>query len=61
MNLKITYDDWYNINIDCVGVKGNEGLAVKNNDPASQELYDDFIEVLDEDDVYYEMVPYAMK
>ena len=57
---KETYDDWYNINIDCVGVKGNEGLAVKNNDPASQELYDDFIEVLDEDDVYYEMVPYAM-
>lgn len=34
---------------------------MKNNDPASQELYDDFIEVLDEDDVYYEMVPYAMK
>lgn len=33
---------------------------MKNNDPASQELYDDFIEVLDEDDVYYEMVPYAM-
>ena len=53
-------EDWYNINIDCVGIRGNEGLAVKNNDPASQELYDDFIEVLDEDDVYYEMVPYAM-
>ena len=33
---------------------------MKNNDPASQELYDDFIEVLDENEVYYEIVPYAM-
>ena len=52
--------EWYDINIDCIGVKGNNGLAVKNNDPLSQELYDDFIEVLDENEVYYEIVPYAM-
>ena len=56
---KGNYEDWYNINIDCVGMKGNEGLAVKNTSPLSEELYDDFIEVLDEDKVYYEMVPYA--
>ena len=56
---KDNYEDWYNINIDCIGMKGNEGLAVKNNNPLCQELYDDFIEVLDEDKVYYEMVPYA--
>ena len=54
------YDKWYDINIDCIGVRGNNGLAVKNNDPLSQELYDDFIEVLDENEVYYEIVPYAM-
>ena len=54
------YDKWYDINIDCIGVKGNNGLAVKNNDPLSQELYDDFIVVLDENEVYYEIVPYAM-
>ena len=54
------YDKWYDINIDCIGIKGNNGLAVKNNDPLSQELYDDFIEVLDENEVYYEIVPYAM-
>lgn len=56
---KGNYGDWYNINIDCVGMKGNEGLAVKNTSPLCGELYDDFIEVLDEDKVYYEMVPYA--
>lgn len=56
---KGNYEDWYNINIDCVGMKGNEGLAVKNTNPLCEELYDDFIEVLDEDKVYYEMVPYA--
>lgn len=54
------YDDWYNINIDCIGIKGDEGLAVKNTNPTCQELYDDFIGVLDEDQVEYEMVPYAM-
>ena len=53
------YEDWYNINVDCIGMKGNGGLAVKNNNPLCQELYDDFIEVLDKDKVYYEMVPYA--
>ena len=58
-DFKDSYEDWYNINIDCVGIKGNEGLAVKNTNPLCQELYDDFIEVLDEDKVYYEMVPYA--
>ena len=56
---KGNYEDWYNINIDCVGMKGNEGLAIKNTSPLCEELYDDFIEVLDEDKVYYEMVPYA--
>ena len=56
---KGNYEDWYNINIDCVGMKGNEGLAVKNTSPLCEELYDDFIEVLDEDKIYYEMVPYA--
>ncbi|MBS6184817.1 MAG: M28 family peptidase [Clostridium celatum] len=56
---KGNYEDWYNINIDCVGMKGNEGLAVKNTSPLCEELYDDFIEVLDKDKVYYEMVPYA--
>lgn len=56
---KGNYEDWYNINIDCVGMKGNEGLAVKNTSPLCEELYDDFIKVLDEDKVYYEMVPYA--
>lgn len=54
------YENWYNINIDCVGIKGDEGLAVKNTNPTCQELYDDFIEVLDKDKVSYEMVPYAM-
>ena len=58
-DFKDNYEDWYNINIDCVGIKGDEGLAVKNTNPLCQELYDDFIEVLDEDKVYYEMVPYA--
>ncbi|WP_195469094.1 M28 family peptidase [Clostridium sp. D43t1_170807_H7] len=58
-DFKDSYEDWYNINIDCVGIKSNEGLAVKNTNPLCQELYDDFIEVLDEDKVYYEMVPYA--
>ena len=58
-DFKENYEDWYNINIDCIGMKGNEGLAVKNNNPLCQELYDDFIEVLDENKVYYEMVPYA--
>lgn len=57
---KSKYDKWYDINIDCIGVKGNNGLAVKNNDPLSQELYDDFIEILDKNDIYYEIVPYAM-
>ena len=56
---KGNYKEWYNINIDCVGMKGNEGLAVKNTSPLCEELYDDFIEVLDEDKIYYEMVPYA--
>lgn len=55
-----SYDDWYNINIDCIGIKGDEGLAVKDTNPICQELYNDFIEVLDEDKVNYEMVPYAM-
>lgn len=56
---KDNYEDWYNINVDCIGMKGDGGLAVKNNDPSCQELYDDFIEVLDKDKVYYQMVPYA--
>ena len=58
-DFKDNYEDWYNINIDCIGMNGNEGLAVKNTNPVCQELYDDFIEVLDKDKVYYEMVPYA--
>lgn len=56
---KDNYEDWYNINVDCIGMKGAGGLAVKENNPSCQELYDDFIEVLDKDKVYYEMVPYA--
>lgn len=56
---KDNYKDWYNINIDCIGMKGNEGLAVKNNSPLCQELYDDFIDILDDNKIYYEMVPYA--
>lgn len=58
-DFKENYEDWYNINIDCIGIKGDEGLAVKNTSPLCEELYNDFIEVLDEDNVYYEMVPYA--
>lgn len=58
-DFKDNYDSWYNINIDCVGIKGNEGLAVKNTDETCEKLYDDFIEVLEENNVYYEMVPYA--
>ena len=58
-DFKDNYKEWYNINIDCVGIKGDEGLALKNTNPACQELYDDFIEVLEEDKVYYELVPYA--
>ena len=58
-DFKENYVDWYNINIDCIGIKGDEGLAVKNTSPLCEELYNDFIEVLDEDNVYYEMVPYA--
>lgn len=54
------YDRWYNINIDCIGIKGDAGLAVKNDIEESQELYNDFINVLDKNDVDYEMVPYAM-
>lgn len=54
------YDKWYNINIDCIGVKGNEGLAVKEEDTKCQELYSDFIKVLDDNNIYYENVPYAM-
>lgn len=59
-DFKKTYDDWYNINIDCIGIKGDEGLAVKDTNPICQQLYNDFIDVLDEDNVNYEMVPYAM-
>lgn len=58
-DFKDNYDSWYNINIDCVGIKGNEGLAVKNTDETCEKLYDDFIQVLEENNVYYEMVPYA--
>lgn len=59
-DFKKNYDDWYNINIDCIGIKGDEGLAVKDTNPICQQLYSDFIDVLDEDNVNYEMVPYAM-
>lgn len=58
-DFKDNYEDWYNINIDCVGIKGDEGLAVKDIDPSCEELYNDFIKILDEDKVDYEMVPYA--
>lgn len=54
------YDKWYNINIDCIGIKGDAGLAVKNDIEESQELYNDFINILYKNDVDYEMVPYAM-
>lgn len=54
------YDRWYNINIDCIGIKGEAGLAVKNDIEVSQELYNDFINILDKNHVNYEMVPYAM-
>lgn len=57
---KDNYDKWYNINIDCIGIKDEGGLAVENNVERSQELYNDFIDVLDKNDVNYEMVPYAM-
>ena len=58
-DFKDKYDSWYNINIDCIGIKGEGGLAVKNSDSKSQPLYDDFIEILEENNIYYEMVPYA--
>lgn len=55
-----SYDQWYNINIDCVGVKGGKGLAVDNNNEMCQALYDDFIKCLDKNKVPYEVTPYAM-
>ena len=56
---KSKYDQWYNINIDCIGMNTGKGLAVKNQKENCNELYKDFIKVLDENNVKYEDIPYA--
>lgn len=53
------YDDWYNINIDCIGMNSGKGLAIQNKDSNSNELYKDFIKVLKENGVPCADVPYA--
>lgn len=58
-NYKSKYDDWYNINIDCIGMNTGKGLAVKNGSKESNKLYEDFLKVLDSKNIKYEDIPYA--
>lgn len=53
------YEDWYNINIDCIGMNNNKGLAVENSFEESSALYKDFIKTLDNNNIKYENIPYA--
>lgn len=56
---KSKYKDWYNINIDCIGMNTGKGLAIKNSQKESDELYKDFTKVLKENNIKCEEVPYA--
>lgn len=48
-SLNNAYEDLFNINIDCIGVKNNEPMAIKNlsNIPLSKKLYDSLKESYD--------------
>lgn len=55
------YEKCYNINIDCVGVKGSAGLAMGNTDEKSQNLYNELRKVLDDEKIKYTDSLYATK
>lgn len=53
--IKNKYDEMYNINIDCIGVKNGEPMAVKNLSKIekSKKLYDGIKEVYDRNNIEY--------
>lgn len=52
------YDEFYNINMDCVGA-ADKPLAVKNLYENSEELYRDFIPILEQYEIPYRDIVYA--
>lgn len=52
------YTEFYNINMDCVGVK-DKALAMKNEFPNSEKLYKEFLPFLDKYNIPYENIVYA--
>lgn len=57
-DLSKKYTEFYNINLDCVGVK-DKSLAVKNEYPNSAELYRDFLPFFEKYNIPYENIAYA--
>lgn len=53
--IKGKYDEMYNINIDCIGVKNGKPMAVKNLSKVkeSKKLYDEIKEIYDEKKIEY--------
>ena len=55
------YKNYYNINIDCVGVKDCTELAMGNSDVKSEELYSAIKEIFNEENLAYNDNMYATK